>query len=232
MSASVPTRDSELLEALPRGRHGLPRETVRESQRRRILQGMVQVVAEKGYGDARIADAVEVAGVSRKTFYEIFEDKEDCFLAAYDEWTERFTQAAMAAFEREDGAPWAERITAALAAFLGELAEHPAAARVCIVEVLAAGPKALARRDAALRRFAELIDQGRADSGLALPGLTGRALAGGIHELLHSELLHGAARGVPARLPDLVYWVVHPYLGEEEAAKARDRARELVRPSA
>lgn len=232
MSSVVATRDSEVLETLPRGRHGLTREAVRDSQRRRILQGMIEVVAERGYGEARITDAIEAAGVSRKTFYELFGDKEDCFLAAYEEWTDRFLEATVAAFDEQADAPWTERITAALAAFLAALAEHPAAARVCIVEVLAAGPKALARRDAALRRFAELIDQGRSESALALPGMTGVALAGGIYELLHSELLHGAARSVPGRLPDVVYWVVQPYLGEDEAAGARERARSLVQPGA
>lgn len=228
----VATRDSELLETLPRGRHGLPREAVRGSQRRRILQGMIEVVADRGYAEARISDAIEAAGVSRKTFYELFSDKEECFLAAYEEWTDRFTEITVAAFERAGEAPWSERIAGALAAYLEALAENPAAARVCIVEVLAAGPKALARRDAALRRFAELIDQGRSESAVTLPGMTSLALAGGIHELLHSELLHGAARSVPARLPDVVYWVVQPYLGEDEAAGARERARSLVQPGA
>src|SRR4051794_24859038 len=77
-------REAKLNERLPRGRHGLPREAVAESQRNRIHQGMIEVVSERGYPETRVVDVIGVAGVSRKTFYELFDSKEDCFLAAYD----------------------------------------------------------------------------------------------------------------------------------------------------
>ena len=77
-------RTARLNERLPRGRHGLPREAVTESQQRRIVQAMIEVVAERGYPETRVVDVIGVAGVSRKTFYELFASKEDCFLAAYD----------------------------------------------------------------------------------------------------------------------------------------------------
>ena len=77
-------RTAKLSERLPRGRHGLPREAVTESQRQRILQAMIEVVSERGYPETRVVDVIGVAGVSRKTFYELFASKEDCFLAAYD----------------------------------------------------------------------------------------------------------------------------------------------------
>jgi hypothetical protein len=95
--------------------------------------------------------------------------------------------------------------------------------------VLAAGPKALVRRDAALRQFTELVDAGRSESTVELPGMTSVAIVGGVNELLYSEILHGATARLPARLPDIVYWITQPFLGPAGAAAERDRARESLR---
>jgi AcrR family transcriptional regulator len=214
---------------LPRGRHGLPRETVTESQRGRIIQAMIEAVAERGYQETRVADVVEGARVARKTFYDFFDDKEDCFLAAYDQVSARQFDAASSAFTETPDAPWAERIRAAMAALLESLASGPEGARFAIVEVLAAGPKALARRDAALRQFAELVDAGRTESSLDLPGMTSVAIVGGVFELLYSEILHGATARLPARLPDIVYWITQPFLGADGAVAERERARQATR---
>src|SRR5262245_63416302 len=124
---------------LPRGRHGLSRETVTESQRGRIIQAMITAVAERGYQETRVADVVEGAGVARKTFYDFFDDKGACFLAAYDQVSAELYETAAGAFDAADDAPWAERIGAAMAALLERLASSPDEARFAIVEVLAAG---------------------------------------------------------------------------------------------
>ena len=213
---------------LPRGRHGLPRETVTESQRGRILQAMVQAVAQRGFQETRVADVVEGAGVARKTFYDFFNDKEDCFLAAYDRVSARQFEAASSAFRESDEAPWAERIRAAMAALLDLLAGSPEEARFAIVEVLAAGPKALIRRDAALRQYTELVEAGRKESSIELPGMTSVAIVGGVFELLYSEILHGATARLPARLPDIVYWITQPFLGADAAVAERERARQAA----
>jgi len=222
------------LEQLPRGRHGLSPEAVTESQRGRILTAMVEVTAERGYADCRIADVIAYAGVSRKTFYELFSDKEDCFLAAYDLWLGLLFTTTVEHFDAEPDADWAGRVRVALASFLQFIAEHPAAAGFCIVEVLAAGPKALARRDAGVRQFTQFIDAGRAETSVQLPGITSLAIVGGIHELLYSEIIHGATAQLPNRLPELVFWIVQPFLGPERAIAERDRARAMLaeRPSA
>lgn len=196
-----------------------------ESQRSRIHQAMIEVVAARGYPETRVVDVIGVAGVSRKTFYELFESKEDCFLAAYDVLLGNLLEEATAAFEVGSGSPWAERIAAALAALLAHLAAHPDEARFAIVEVLAAGPKALARRDAALRQFTGFLEPGRSKTSVELPGITSIAIAGGVNELLYSEILHGAVSRLPSRLPDLMFWVTLPYLGAEGAAAERERAR-------
>lgn len=218
-------RLSKLNERLPRGRHGLPREAVTESQRNRIHQAMIEVVSDRGYPETRVVDVIGVAGVSRKTFYELFDSKEDCFLAAYDVLLDNLLGEATNAFESKSGAPWAERIAAALESLLEHLSAHPEEARFAIVEVLAAGPKALARRDAALRQFTGFLEAGRSETSVELPGITSIALAGGINELLYSEILHGAVTRLPSRLPDLMFWVALPFLGAEGATAQRERAR-------
>jgi AcrR family transcriptional regulator len=198
---------------------------VTESQRNRIHQAMIEVVSERGYPETRVVDVIRVAGVSRKTFYELFESKEDCFLAAYDVLLENLIGAAGNAFESKPGAPWAERIEATLSTLLDHLSAHPSEARFAIVEVLAAGPKALSRRDAALRQFTGFLEAGRAETSVELPGITSISIAGGINELLYSEILHGAAGQLPGRLPDLMFWVTLPFLGAEGAAAERERTR-------
>lgn len=196
-----------------------------ESQRNRIHQAMIEVVSARGYPETRVVDVIGVAGVSRKTFYELFESKEDCFLAAYDVLLGTLLTDATNAFESKPGEAWAERIAAALEALLEHLAEHPDEARFAIVEVLAAGPKALARRDAALRQFSGFLEFGRSESSVDLPGIISIAVVGGINELLYSEILHGAAGRLPSRLPDLMFWVALPYLGADVAAAERERVR-------
>lgn len=196
-----------------------------ESQRNRINQAMIEVVSGRGYPETRVVDVIGVAGVSRKTFYELFESKEDCFLAAYDVLLGNLLGEATEAFESAPGAPWAERTATALEELLVHLSQHPEEARFAIVEVLAAGPKALARRDAALRQFTGFLEAGRSETSVELPGITSLAIAGGINEVLYSEILHGAVAQLPARLPDLMFWITLPFLGPEGAATQRERAR-------
>ena len=118
---------------------------------------------------------------------------------------------------------------AATAALLELLASWPEEARFAIVEVLAAGPKALVRRDAALRRFTELVDVGRSESSIELPGMTSVAIVGGVFELLYSEILHGVTARLPARLPDIVYWITQPFLGPEGGRRARAGSLAVLR---
>ena len=196
-----------------------------DSQRSRIHRAMIEVVSERGYPETRVVDVIGVAGVSRKTFYELFDSKEDCFLATYDTLLGNLLGEATDAFEEGPDDAWAERIRAALETLLEHLAEHPDEARFAIVEVLAAGPKALARRDAALRQFTGFLEPGRSESSVDLPGITSIAVAGGINEILYSEILHGAVSRLPSRLPDLMFWAALPFLGPEGAVAERERTR-------
>jgi AcrR family transcriptional regulator len=142
-------------QALPRGPHALSREEVAASQRARLMAAIPDVVAERGYAAATIAEISRRAGVSPKTFYEHFEDKLDCYLAAYDE----FARVLLARIggELDADAPWDEFVTAALTAYLGTLEREPVVARAFLVEIDAAGAVARARRRAAYIQFAALI---------------------------------------------------------------------------
>lgn len=141
---------------LPRGRHGLTREEVRASQRGRILDAMAEVVAEQGYVRSSVAEVVSRAGVSTKAFYEQFENKEDCFLAAYDAGVEILLEALTEALGSAEADPLA-RFARALDAYLSLLADEPAFARTFLIEVYAAGPVALERRHDVHMRFVEVI---------------------------------------------------------------------------
>ena len=211
-------------QALPRGRHAAPRDIVREAQRGRMLEAMAAVVAAKGYGHVAVADVIEGARVSRKTFYEQFANKEECFLAAYD----READALLAAIDEaiEGAAPdWLAAGLAGTQRYLAELATRPAFARTFLVEVLAAGPAALARCADVHRRFAEqlrrIVDQARRDlpEVPAPPEHAYAACVGAVNELVTSHLLaHGAEA-----LPDLTEAVVDVQLallvGRETAAR-------------
>jgi AcrR family transcriptional regulator len=176
-----------------------------------------------------VVDVIKRAGVSRKTFYEFFGDREDCFLAAYDLALGELYRGTELAYESASGEPWAERIRLALETFLGMMAAQPERAKFCIVDVLSAGPRALARRDAAIRQFAGIIDAGRAESELDLPAITALSIAGGINELIYSELLSGAGPQLPQRLPEIIYWLTQPFLGTDAAEAERQRATALLR---
>jgi AcrR family transcriptional regulator len=140
---------------LPRGRHRLTREEVLASQRGRMLEAMAAAVREKGYSHTAVADVVAGAGVSRETFYQHFDDKEACFLAAYERGVEAVRKAMAAALAGAPAEPL-ERFDRALCAYLDLLAES-AIARVFLVDVYAAGPRALRRRREVQEDFVGLV---------------------------------------------------------------------------
>lgn len=138
---------------LPSGRHGLTREAVLASQRGRLVDAMAQAVAEKGYPATTVADVVERAGVSRRTFYEQFSDKEACFLAAYDVGLSAVLDRIQDGVGGDPAAGWRDRARSGVEAFLALLASEPSFARALQVEILTAGPAALERRAGMLTMF-------------------------------------------------------------------------------
>src|SRR5258705_8682818 len=117
---------------------------VLEMQRRRLLLAMSEVLGEVGVEDATVGRISKRAGVSRRTFYEVFEDREECFLAAFDQAIERIASEVVPAYERER--KWSARVRAALTVLLEHFDAHPGVARMCVIETLRAGPEVLERR--------------------------------------------------------------------------------------
>lgn len=198
---------------LQAGRHPLTREVVLASQRGRLLDAMAHTVAERGYGATTVANVVARAGVSRKTFYEHFKDKEGCFLALYDTgiaYVLGRIAETLDAEAAESGAQGAKpnpesshsdahaRIAAGLEAFLSVLADEPAFSRAIILEVHAAGSTALARRRATLEAFAQRylsINEQARQKNPASPELSHEialALVGAILELVSIRIEDGA----------------------------------------
>jgi AcrR family transcriptional regulator len=203
----------------PRGRHRLPPEVIARSQRERLLDAAIDVVAEKGYAATTVADLTREAGISRTTFYEMFEDKEACFLAAYDAAVDVLTRRVATAFEAERG--WPTRVRAGLEALLSSLAAEPQLARLALVDAGTAGPGAQRRYRAALQRMTPFFDEGRdyAPNGRTLPANTSRMAIGAVVGLIADELKEGRAEQLPELLPEVLFATFLPYIGPTEAAR-------------
>jgi AcrR family transcriptional regulator len=208
---------------LPKGRHGLSRAFIASNQRERLLDAIANVVAEKGYSATRVADITEYAGVSRKTFYELFDDKEDCFLAAYDAITALLMDRMAHGLATVATASWEQQVSALLGEFLRFLAAEPAFARMCIVEVLGAGPRGLARRDAAIEAFFPVVDQiPRSQPGADkyLSKMTPVFVTGGILEVVYAAIRRGETATLPELEEDLTRLAFRAYLyGKEWEAR-------------
>ena len=180
---------------LPRGPHRLRREVVEASQRERMLDAIVQAVAEKGYSATTVGDVVSRAGVSRKTFYEHFRDKEECFLGAYDEGVEILMDQIRCA--GEDAGSFYERMQARVRAYLTLLVEEPAFARAYLIEVFAAGETALERRRAVhgrLSKFGRELNEDARREFPEMPEVPDEvfvAAFGAINELLYTYVSEG-----------------------------------------
>ena len=211
---------------LLRGRHGLPRSLVVENQRDRILESVSAMCASKGYAEMTVEDIIARAGVSRRTFYDLFDDKEQCFLDAYDQIVRRLFKEVSRAYSAGER-PWTDRIASGLRALVEVFADEPELARVAVVDVLAAGQPALERRNAALRAFAAFFEPGRTALPAEMTGheLLAQAVVGGLYELLYAHVAEGKTASLPGLLPDLVYCALVPYLGHAPAVSARAAAR-------
>jgi AcrR family transcriptional regulator len=209
------------LARLPPGRHGLPREFVAHNQRERLIAGIGGAVAENGYGGTTIAHITRHAAVSRRTFYEHFASKDECFVAAYDTVMEELRERVAQAFDEEDDWPCA--IRAGIGAMLAFLAAEPNLARLCMVEAMVAGPVVVERYDAAIRSFVPYFKRGRDGRSKAvlerLSPTTEEALVGGMVSLISRRIIAGKTAELEELLPDLVEFTLTPYLGTAEAAK-------------
>lgn len=169
----------------------------------------------------RVEDIIAAAGVSRRTFYNHFRDKQEAFLAAYDAGVKRILdmfQNAIAAYET-----FPAQVRAGLAAYLEFAAAEPAVSNLCVVEILAAGPQAVERRNMAMRTAAAILHavgkEGTDSSRSAPPLAVAEVVVGGVTEVIYSRLVSGEAVGLPELHQDLAYSIMLPYLGPEAAAR-------------
>lgn len=208
----------EHLQAKPAGRHRLSPEVRAEHQRERVLDVAIEVFAEHGYQGTTIDDIVAVAKVGVGSFYELFDNKPDCFVQAYERIVAEARERIGAAIPA--GAPWPEQACAGLRALLEAIEAEPVRAKVALVEVQTAGPEALTRHEQTVDSVIPLLARGRAENpALAeLPSHIEEAIVGGLAWLLQQRLAQGEFEGVEAHLPDVLEIAVVPYIGREATA--------------
>jgi len=201
---------------LPRGRHGLPRELVERSQRERLLAAVVRVTAEKGYDSTTVGDILGDAGVGRESFYELFDDKLDCMLAAHKILIDNLEERVRAVYDGTG--PWPERVREALSATLDWFAADPEAARFTLVELSTVGPAFRPIFKAEYARFIKLLDEGLEEGGPD-PQLSGatRLAVGATIARIYEEVVLGRAAQLPRLLADLTYGFLVPFVGEKRA---------------
>jgi AcrR family transcriptional regulator len=219
-----PSQHRERLQApaqLPRGRHGLLRSFVAADQRERILTAVAHAAADLGYAEMSVEAIIARAGVSRRTFYEHFRNKEDAFLAAYDAVVHQQARHIRRAYFEEQTVR--ERLRAGIRAYMQFTASEPELARMCIVEVLAAGPRAIARRNEAMRMFAEIIEDNIHEliPGCRRAALAAETIVGGIHEVVFSRILANRIDELPDLADDLLATILMLDLDAHQSQPAR-----------
>lgn len=233
--------------------HDSAHRQVSEIQRARILSAMVAVAGELGAGNATVARVVARAGISRRTFYELFADREECFLAAFEESVAQASRHILAGYDPESR--WAERLRTTLTSLLTFLDVERDVGWLLVVGSFGGGPNVLERRRRVLAQIIDFVDEGRREvrAGEGPPPLTAEGVVGGVLSLIHSRMADspppaivrgpGPRGGDPDRAGDsllgllnpLVSMAVLPYLGpaaaRRELAKPVPAARNGARPA-
>ncbi len=189
---------------------------------------MFDVACERGAASVSVADVVERSGVSRRTFYESFSDREDCFLAAFQDALMFAGERVLPAYESQGS--WREKIRAGLTALLVFVDEEPVIGRILIVESLSGGPRVLQRRGEMLAAVTRAIDEGRGEPKAAdASPLSAEGIVGGVLTVIHSRLIASPGTGETERAPlaeligALMSMIVLPYLGAPVARRELDR---------
>jgi AcrR family transcriptional regulator len=203
---------------------GIPHARVAEIQRARLLVAAGEVVAEVGYLDATVARITRRARVSRRTFYELFANAEECVATVLEEYIAQIATD----LQREDieGLPWRERIRTGLSAILTIFDRDPILARVCVVESARGGPAVLERREQILGRLAEAIDEGRHETARAggCTKLTAEGLAGAAFAIVQARLQRRQREPLSELAGELAGLIVLPYLGPAAARREQERS--------
>ena len=217
--SATPDRRLRQPQRLPSGRHGLPRSFVVSNQRERILDAVADVASLAGYAAMTVEDIIATAGVSRRTFYDNFRDKEEAYLAAYDAAVAQVIGLMQEAITHNDTFPG--RVRDCLAAGLEFVANEPRFADMCIVEAPAAGRQAIQRRNAAIGTVAALLHAAPEDTTTRPrpPALVAEMIVGGVYEVVYARVLQGQTDELPNLQHDLAYSVMLPYIGHNAAKR-------------
>jgi AcrR family transcriptional regulator len=203
-------------------------------QRRRLLSAIMAVLVEHGFEGASVGRICKRAGVSRRTFYDLFDDRDDCFIAAFDVAIERLTGKVVPVYTRTGNTPkgtparhtvnWRERVRDAFTVLLECFDGEPGLAQLCVVETLKGGPEVLARRRQVLEVLTVAIDDGRSEAkGVEPPPLTAESTVGGALAVIHARLVKRDSSPLVELLNPLMSMIVHPYLGPAAARRELDR---------
>lgn len=210
---------------LPRGPHKLPREVIADNQRRRLMMGIARALATHGYGETTVEHVLTEAGVSRTAFYENFENKRECVLVAHEEAFDRLAAELFRACARES--EWTAKVAAGIGAAIGFAVRGPEEAHLLLLDVVAADPTLAARVLASNDYLIGLLRNGREQCARAttLPELTERVLIGAITSIVGMRLLSGQADQLRDLEPQLVQFLLMPYVGIAEARRVAEAPR-------
>jgi AcrR family transcriptional regulator len=209
---------------LPRGRHRLPREVRAQHQRDRLIAGVATAIAEHGYGNVTVEHVIGAAGVSRSTFYENFENKDEAVLVAHEAIFERFLGIV---FRACNAAPeWPSKVKSVICAALDYAASEPAQAGLLTLDALSANVEMTQQVLASTEHLAALLSRGRAMSkeGGDLPELTEKSVIGALTAIVSSRIANGEAEQLPELAPQLVELALTPYVGAAEAKRVAGSA--------
>lgn len=208
----------------PAGVRGLPPDLVKAIQRERLIEAMIAALGQVGYSSLTVKDVLRLAGISRPTFYDVFEDKDDCFLTAFDTAAQRLRGALFEATGKP-GQRWQDRLRNGIAALLRFIVEEPEAARAVIVAARSSSPPGLRRRDELLDELATCIDSMVRDELPQPPSAIAAAgVVGGIESVLYARLQKGETEDLDSLLPSLTYFAVLTYAGREGAKEEMEAA--------
>jgi AcrR family transcriptional regulator len=196
-----------LYKRLPHGPHGMAREAVARHQRARIYGGMVESVYQRGYAATSVAHVIALAGVSRRAFYEQFANKEECFLSTYDALVASSRKRVLRAWMSDRG--WANRLYAALQAFLMEIAHDPRGAYLVLIECPAMGRRGYERMRLTATAFERIVATGFSLSPdrVALPPLAPRAIVGGVRMVVARRVRDHRERELAGLTDELLDWI-------------------------
>jgi AcrR family transcriptional regulator len=189
-----------------------------------MVTATVQAVEEVGFAQMTVSQVIGRARVSRKTFYDLFADREDCFLVTFEQLLAEIRPAVEQAYASQSD--WRDGVRAGLMVLLEMMDQSPGLAKLFVVESLVAGRRVLRRRAGVVDELARALDQGRdGAAGNDPPAITAQALVGGVVAVLHMRLVRNDPESFSVLLGPLMSMIVLPYLGAGAAAKELRAAR-------